>query len=632
MFEREGISRMRQLRRIADAMKDDTGHAWSANFSNTDIGQVTVSSVLRNFHCDLARTIEDCSPELLDELVNSLNLLGKNDYREPSFVADRKSVVNLFGHHRHQVHGRVFSQTRPTDVFLVDMSHAVSIYAFFRGSGLMNPTSFFVSNPSFLDGLPDELPGRGIEKIAVHLCDPISFALAQAHGVANALSAAAPDPDKFISFPFDLDDRSTLEIKISVRGFRGYRSLRKTHPEVPVVGANAKLKQAAIRHSHAWTLVSKYFPKNLWNGVGTHSQNVIVEVAEVLVTSWIPALNPSTPSREEMDHLNQMGGIAELDCPIDGLIEHRKPTLDKLGIYEAVRDRHVGENYLDRLDNYEWAWDWTWAFSELREALFDEDVRRSGWVAEQFRIEALHKHLLSFLEAEVIHALRASMAAGDWEPPSGRSYQASGLWKDAFKTQETSNCPYGSWPDREASHAVDATWLSLAGKELDSVSLSELMDASLQSFAEMEASTGIRLTFNPATPADHFISLQQISRDADCSRSMTLCLGRLSIGLRNFLEHGVGEVCDDGLLVKNDEFWETTRGYTHPADKKARQVKLPLHQCVKKVATDSSYPDAADLPDELPISATRLLLTHDSLLRALVMNSLLFQGAKSHLR
>jgi hypothetical protein len=630
MFERDGLSRMRQLHRIAEAMKNDSGQAWTTSYSNADARRVTISNVLTEFHRDLANAIESHAPELLDELVESLNSLGRNDYREPSFVADREHVVNLFGHHRFQTHGRVLSQARPKDVFLVDFSYAVSVYVFFRGSDAGFNTSLFIDNPSFLDSLAGNLPGFGLDKIAVNLCDTISLALDQAHGVANAISTSSSDRNKFIPFSFDFTDRSTLEVKIVARGLRGYRSLRKTHATVPVVGSNAVLRQAAIRHSHASTLVSRCFPKGCWRHLSAHSQNVIVEVATILVSSWISALSPSVPSREEMDQLVKMGAIAHGDCPIDGLIEQHKSTLDKLGIYEVVRDRHNSDNYLDRLQNLEWAWDWTWAFGELREALFNEDVRRSSWVSEQFKVEALHKQLLSVLETEVISVLRASMVAGNWEPASGKSHQAASLWKDSFKAQETSVKPLVSWPDREASLAVDATWLLHASEKQDSICLSDLLASTLQAFTQMAACGGVTLTLNPTSPQDHFISLDQISQNSDCSRSMTLCLGRLSIGLRNFVEHGVGEVCDRGILVRNDEFWETPRAYT--TIKKPTSVNCPLRVWIKKTATDLSYPDASKLPAKVPVSANQLLLTHDSLWKTLVMISLLLQGAKSHLR
>jgi hypothetical protein len=626
IFPRQGHSISSKIAQIEKSLTQGNDEHWTKEYSQQDLNQTTISKVLTDFHNSLQKAVQLVWPDLGESLVDQFTRLAKEGYFHHSFSTDTRTAINFLGIHRLQVHGFLSCQAGRHPVFIPDLSNSSRI-CFYPNDpdNVATPIRFFSDNPHWLKTL------GGLDSITIHLCDSLQAAIDRAKLISTNLAELARN-DQLASVVLPSAKGSTFLIDVIVRGFRGFRSLRDTHPSMPVLGRNAFLNNSSIRQGHALPIMSKFFPIALWDDLSVSSKDAVVEASQSLASSWVPVLRCDTPTQEAMERLMAIGGIAEGDVDVSSMIEHEREEFLKLGILDAVLHRNEGSNYIERLEQGKWAWDWTWAISELKIALYENDVKSSAALTRRYHLQVLHKRLISLLETEIVVPLRRKMIEKQWVPPSGKTMSASGIWKDAFKTQETAKSLYDDWPDQAASIAVDATWLRLAESNDEFVPLSDLFDAVIDELHNIPANSELRISLAPASPQDHAESLATIASNGVSSQALTLCVGRLLFGLRNFVEHGIGEVSTNGLVLSNEEFWESNRQYSPPGARSgSRGSNVTLFDWVNCVAADTKWPRRSELPNSLPKSASRLLLDEKSLIRTLSSVAIVLHGAFSHL-
>ena len=336
------------------------------------------------------------------------------------------------------------------------------------------------------------------------MCDSIAAAYDRACAFADRILAARPTNACLLAdIMLELQTRDALLIDGVVQGFRGYRSLRRSDANVPMVASHRILNAAALRHGHAWPLASGIFPRALWKHLPVPGQDTVLEATEMVASAWIPPLSSNTPSKAEMNELQNMAGLAELDLPVDTVIDELAYPLRQLGLLGVVRSRHDSEEYVDRLERGEWAWDWTWAINELDTALYDPRVDRSVHRTQILRLQPLHKRLLSLLEEEVIRPLRALVASNGWTPKGGKTFQASNLWREAFHDVAIARQVNGGWNDFQATLEIEGVWLihASAHDRDGRCILAPIMDEILAAFlAHIPALAGLAVTLRPSQP------------------------------------------------------------------------------------------------------------------------------------
>jgi hypothetical protein len=225
---------------------------------------------------------------------------------------------------------------------------------------------------------------------------------------------------------------------------------------------------------------------------------------------------------------------------------------------------------------------------------------------------------------------------GMWIPKGGNTLQASNLWRDAFYSAFC-NCPVVDWNDFRATLDIQGLWLIKAAKAAGSGAchLSSLLDEMVSNRIQTISAPGItELTLAPKTPGAHMRQLRIVAEPSDFARSLTLYLGKITLELRNFIEHGIEVPTERGLLIRNEDTWQSKREYVRKGKKggDGRGKSVTLFEWIRQTASDQNWPQQAALPSSLPPAATGLILDTDSLSRCLVLISLLIAGSQAHLR
>jgi hypothetical protein len=147
------------------------------------------------------------------------------------------------------------------------------------------------------------------------------------------------------------------------------------------------------------------------------------------------------------------------------------------------------------------------------------------------------------------------------------------------------------------------------------------------------ALVGLELTLVPSTPNAHARQLRMVTEQSERARMLTLFLGRVALEIRNFIEHGIEEPEGQGLLIRNEDMWETKRDYIAKGKKggNRRPRSVSLLEWIRLTARDQNWPRTAELPAVVLPAASGLILDTASLGRCLVLISLLVAGSQAHL-
>lgn len=649
IFCRQGWDRTRQVYRLTQALEPNVGEHWHLTLPFERLAEYSVWAVLSMFQLRLATVIRQIAPDLLSEVRAEFLALGRDGYNQPRFEADDKHVLDWLGLRGVAPHGRIRPKPETDqdvlpaqDCYLPDLSLDIRLYAFFSSDDSLSsdPVGFMHNNAHSYDReeTTGVLDGEvGLSTIECHLCDTIQTVYQRAAALADRLKNEKENGGHpFTHFGIELEDRSTLLLEGIIRGFRGYRSLRRSDPHVPLVGAHPALSRAAIRQGLAWPKVSAVLPRRVWSRLSDIAKDTLIEAAEVVAAATATPICPLTPTESEMRQLQWVGGLAELDLGVDALLEEQSAPLRKLGIYNVVRRRHTGEEYLGRLENQEWAWDWTWAFHEVMDSLYDPRVDRSLRQAPLYRLQPLHKRVLGVFEQSVITPLRAFVTSKAWIPKGGVTLQASNLWRDAF-SGTVARQPVADWNDFRATLDIHGHWLVEAGKSPQGglCRLCDLLDGMIaERIRTVPALTGIELSLFPSSPNAQAKQLLAVAEPSERARTLTMFLGRVALELRNFVEHGIEVPQEQALLIRNEDMWQSKRDYVRKGKKGGdrRSQSVSLLEWIKLTAADQNWSRQTALPATVPQAAAGLILDTDSLGRCLVLISLLVAGSQAHLR
>jgi hypothetical protein len=239
-------------------------------------------------------------------------------------------------------------------------------------------------------------------------------------------------------------------------------------------------------------------------------------------------------------------------------------------------------------------------------------------------------------EQSVITPLRAKVNSKEWFPKGGATQQASNLWRDAF-FGTVAHQSVADWNDFRATLDIHGHWLVEAAKAAgtESSRLAEMLDGMVvERIQTVPTLAGLNLTLNPPTPNLHARQFRMVTEPTERARTLTLFLGRVALEVRNFIEHGIEVPDEKGLLVRNEEMWQTKRDYVAKGKKGGNKSpqRVSLIEWIRRTATDQNWPRAPQLPAAVPAAASGLLLDAASLGRCLVLVSLLVAGSHAHLQ
>lgn len=644
IFCRQGWNRARQVHRLIEALQPKGGEKWHLTLTFEQFAKVSIWAVLAKFQLRLVNVIREIAPDLLSDVRDEFVGLGRDAYNQPGFEVDDEHVLGWMSLRGVAPHGRLRlapegdqNAAPAQSCYLPDLSLDIRLYSFFSSDRLLadDPIGYMHNNAHYYDKAETTgiLDGEvGLSTIECHLSDTVLTAYQRAAALADRLTK----DEQRLPLGVELEDRSRLVIDGVVRGFRGYRSLRRTDPQVPLVGAHPALSRAAIRQGLAWPKVSSIIPRRVWSQLSDVAKDIVVETAEVAAGATAVVVCPLTPTESEMSQLKWVGGLAQLDLAVGPLLEQQSAPLRKLGIYDVVLGRHRGDEYQQRLGDQQWAWDWTWAFGEVMDALYDPRVDRSHRNTLLYRLQPLHKRLLGIFEQSVITPLRAKVTSKVWVPKGGVTQQASNLWRDAF-SGTVANQPITEWNDFRATLDIHGHWLVEAAKvsQAGPCRLSKLLDGIVaERIRTTPALAGFNISLAPSTPNAHARQLRAVAESTDEARTLTLFLGRVALEFRNVIEHGIELPMPQGLLIQNEDMWQSKRDYARKGKKGGdkRPESVSLLEWIRRTATDQDWSRKALLPATVPQAGTGVLLDTDSLGRCLVLISLLIAGAQTHLK
>ena len=479
-----------------------------------------------------------------------------------------------------------------------------------------------------IEGLWANRSGHDLSELECHLCDD----LATVHNRSDAYwqrrlpKEDGPDRCWFLMDHARKEGEEYLVLDALANGFQGLRSLRRDNPEVPALANHRLLAATATRQGLGKPVVSGILPIELWRRFEEPVQHFVLEAAEHVGKGLCPTLYPNMPSLREMQHLHFAAARAEEDCGFE--VGPYENSLRKLGMESAVQRRI--DQYLARLEEGQWAWDWTRAISELRSALYEEDIEQSLHLQEILDLYPLHKRILGLVEHVFVPSLKSRNFSG----------AASTLWTNAFCGQRADPrrdipqvdrlCSAATWPrgaDLRATLETEGNWLILAADrslgEGNPLDLANLLDGLMSRICTASEVRGVRVNLKPATPQEQArYSTVLANRQNSQAACMTLYLGKIALMLRNAIEHGSDRVTSMGLLVEFPGYWSEIR------DKRRREVVFDWDN---RVARELNWPSKSAMPTKLPPRANEFLLTSASLHRCLVLLSLVLRAGLSHL-
>jgi hypothetical protein len=443
----------------------------------------------------------------------------------------------------------------------------------------------------------------------------------------------------------------TLTIHPIVEGFRETRGLRRSDPQLPCVGTHRLLSASAVRQGLAYPTLSGLFPTSLWDRFPTPIRHFLLQAGELAARQSCPVAYPNIPTRDDMNRLHR-AAIAVEDLHGFNREEHAIP-LQRLGWYDLIGPA-IPPGTIPRAEGVEplarggAPWDWTGPISEMRSALYSEDIEQSLHLQNILDLYPLHKRVLGLLEYALVPDLKGRLKD---KPLSEKAKQklkgASGLWTAAFtgwKDEHSGSAfhregclspPLSLDRDLAASIEVEGHWLIEAQQQQNvgatSLDLADLLDCLVRDISTAPEVKGTRsldgktLTLTPDNPAEQAQQLASLrDRGIATAACMTLFLGKIILSLRNYIEHGHDEVDGACLKIDGSHYWQ-----------QERQGK-PTYQWVLDTAapTAISWRNMRLLPTtpDPPAPVNALLLTPASLHRCLVLLALVLGAGRSHLQ
>lgn len=570
-----------------------------------DLARVTVFEVLEDFHKQASELLCADPAEIMTARRDEIMRVARDDYHCPDFEATIEDACRSVAIHGLFPHGTVTS--RKAKVFLPDFSIAVRCFGFFAWS---------FSSDCTIKHLWDNRHAHNLQKLECHMCDTLRYVYDQADNYWKELRTAA-DNDLFKAVVFDTFKRDLNEeylvIDSVARGFQGHRSLRRDNPEVPVLGNHRLLTGKATRQGIGKPVVSSLFPIALWQRLGKPVQHFILNAAEKVGAEECPPLYPNIPSEHDMEQLYWAASRTAGDAPFE--VENYSNSLRKLGIDAAVRRRIAAYGKLREAGK--WALDWTEAIFEYKSALYDDDIEQSLHLQDRLDLYPLHKRVLGVLERVIVPKLltdgdaatRLRHAFADTRHAHSADPRIISAPQDGIDTSLEIS---GGW-------LVYSKDLNAKNPKPSSCCLAMLIEEFVGRINKYFSGGSFQLATASLTPAGQAKQLDFLCQPSLSGRRCLQAMVNVIINLRNFIEHGIDEVDDSGLMITNSEFWQRLIGNTW-----ARKY-LPKWREEAKLPRDSTG------QIDPPPLADKLLLTPVSLEYCLVLVSLVLQAGISHL-
>ncbi len=283
-------------------------------------------------------------------------------------------------------------------------------------------------------------------------------------------------------------DDQTLVIDAEVRGFVGYRSLRRDNPDVPTLGRHRLLSAAAIRQGMAKPVISKLFPIQLWRQFDPPVQHFLLDAAQRVAAHECPPVYPDVPSSHEALELFWAAARAEGDCGFE-TDQHAAP-LRRLGLETAFRRRQEQNQNLERSESGEWERDWTRTIFECESSLYDTDIEQSLHLQDVLDLYPLHKRVLGLVEYVIKPLLK----------DKGFSGGVSSIWGNAFtdKSKKLCRAVLPARADWWSTLEALGNWLIAAEDKGDAfLDLATLLDCVVSKMSSAPEVHGALLTLNP---------------------------------------------------------------------------------------------------------------------------------------
>ncbi|HET6880576.1 MAG TPA: hypothetical protein VFI31_10500, partial [Pirellulales bacterium] len=509
----------------------------------------TVYSFLESCHEKLTNQLKNRFPALLKKLARELQRTGEVACADQAFSADVENAMDCLAIHDILGHGtsNAVSGTGHTGGrqkrFLLDFSAGADLYSDYEGPQV-DPYVF----SSFLHGYP-ALVLRGNEppsELKCHLCDSLLDVYQRVTHVRGKQPTDLFDEDNNVTCSLE-----AIMITARLSSVVAFR-LAKDRLDSSTIAENSLLSPIARRRGLAIPIVSAAVPCDLWSVFPTPVRDFVLDAAEVVGADRCPPLVPM-PSRLSVEE--EVKRMQEASDPFES------PAATREDLLLAWKQLRQTEATLD--------------------IFYAKDIERSLAEKPVLQLQPLHKRVLGLLEAMIGRRLKTT-----WLDRHGRTTNGhiAERWRMTFLYQSDLSPKTLPPPDtlgfkghqhRQAPCGVDrnddpvatleseAGWLIHASRKHGSSAhckLSEILDEIVKEILTRVGTSQTDVSLVPSSPAAQAKALAIIASPTSEGRRLLLYLGNIVITLRNFIEHGIDERTQQGLLVENADCWANCPG------------------------------------------------------------------------